>query len=342
MLLALLSVFIFVFSVFPVNAMVPQVRLPEWQKTKVYISSWEPTKNKLVVCVELCALTNISEISCKMNLENGQATDDKIIRETIDTKNNKQTIKANTLKSLLKNEVVTFKKEFKVKPNTSDWLDINLRAKPDSNELREIVDQLYLNNPSVNIILKSEIDNIKNPIYIGRITPILTRTDIAVTSVKECTPNLEKINDSNVYLWYPELPLGQGYEAETLKVFSMAVSAKKNKDAETIGNILIKRLQQLNRPLKISKPSGEVFTIPPTIAIDLITGDIATLNSYKTNDTSHIENIIVNMKDSDIKQMLKFNLAVLKSRIGSKAESEPLFEELKKDCNFWPQLYKEK
>ncbi len=40
--------------------------------------------------------------------------------------------------------------------------------------------------------------------------------------------------------------------------------------------------------------------------------------------------------------MLKFNLAVLKSRIGSKAESESLFEELKKDCNFWPQLYKEK
>lgn len=329
------------FAIAPANAMVPQVRMPEWQKTRVYISSWEPNSGKLSVCVELTALTNISEVSCKMNLENSNEKDDTITYEiTLPGTNNKKTIKSNVIDSLPQNSKATFKKVFNVKPDTCDWLDINLRAKPDANDLKRIIEKDYANNPTIHLILKNEIDNIKNPIYIGKITPILARNDIAITSVKDSAPNLEKIDSEDCYFWYPETAAGKGFEAESLRTFSVAVAAKNTKNAETIGNILIKRLSASNRPLIITKSSGDSFAIPPLVAIDLIASDIATLKAFKLNNADFIQRALNDMKESDIKSMLKYNLAALMKKQGSNNEFQKIIQELKTAYPAWPLLNK--
>lgn len=306
------------------TAMTPQLTLPQWQETKITFTQWEPEKNELSLEITVNALDiSIENLTCELSSSDGNV---KIMTPSHKTGLVKPKQKA------------TFKTLIKIKPETSFWLDVALRGKPDTKVLAEKVSEKYKNQPNLKMVMESEVAQIKDSLYFGRLLPVLARADVALSGVPETTMTAISHKEKKYYMWQPEPTMGRGFEAESLKTFAAAVRQKNHANAEKIGTVLSNRLKSNNTPITIEKANGDSFMIPVKVANMLIKANIATLAAFKDENPEELETFIKETEPSDVRLMAKFNLGQLHLSLNNKGKAQSIFREIAKQLPSWPLL----
>lgn len=305
-----------------VNAMNPEVRLPEWNRTSFTISEWKPEEGILVVRVEIAAnAVTLRQISSKLHLPEklSQQAD---LRER---------------KILKKGDKAVFFHRISVKPDYYGWIEIDLRAMPDQVELLELVRKTHANEPITAKILEEEAKTVVQPISIGTSFPLLLRKDIAIGSSEEMTFKAEyKAGQKVFYMWYPPAGIGKGITAEGIKAFDAAVRLGNLVKAEAAANMLVKKFTSFDEPLVLEKDNGESFAIPARMAIDLINADMLSLRAICSNTTTELEKSLETMPASFIRPFLYFNLGVLYENNKDFARAQGAFKKALTDLPVWP------
>jgi hypothetical protein len=304
------------------HAMTPQLTMPPWQETKISILSWEPQKSELKVEVKIKALDlTIENLSCEFSV-----SEEKI----------KLSAPSHSKKTLNPGEETSFQTLIQARLDQVLWLNVSLRGKPDSRALKQRVAELHKDNPSLKLIMNSEIDSIKDSLYFGRLLPILARSDVALSGVPETTMITTSHKNGSYYLWYPEASIGRGFEAESLKAFATATRSKNHANAEKVGELLINRLKANNKPLLMEKANGDSFMIPINTAIALINANIASLKAMNTGDVKWLEAYLKAEPESDARLMARFNLAQLLIEKQSNGRARAILQELLAKLPSWP------
>ncbi|MDD3000594.1 MAG: hypothetical protein PHF29_02455 [Candidatus Riflebacteria bacterium] len=321
----------FTLSIFTgANAMTPRVTLPDWYQYNITVSEWNPEKGEVTIATKITALSaDISDLSCNI-------TPSKSVTPIL-KKNEKYFAKL-----LKKGENIVFEQSFHVKTGTSVWLDMAIRGLPDKKEMLALVNKQYANKPSMLAVMQNEVKELSSPVYIGKIMPLLLRKDNALFSVEETAPELETFKDGQqYYIWNPKTVQSSGFEAESLRAFASFTGSRNYVNAEKIGDLIISRMQNSNKPMLLEKGNGDTFMIPINVAKDLINFNVALLNALSKNTAAPIEENIKNLKDSDIKLMSEFNLATFYLKLGQKEKALEIFEKLRDALPGW-QAVKEK
>ena len=167
-----------------VFAMTPRIRFPEWNKTNIKIADWDPAKGILTIRVEIEA--NRIPIEKAYSQPFLQSNFNKVIGK-IEKENIKQGDKA------------VFTHRLNIKSNTSNWIEMDVRAKPDIAGLKALLRSEYANNPSMRDILEAEANQIKNPVFIGKSMPVLVRDDIALSVTPEIAFEPSFIHNNQKY-----------------------------------------------------------------------------------------------------------------------------------------------
>lgn len=305
-----------------VNAMNPEVRLPEWCRTSFAIAEWQPKEGVLVIRVEIAAnAITLRQISSKLHLpkELSQQAD---LRER---------------KILKKGDKAVFLHRISIKPDYYGWVEIDLRAMPDQTELLELVRKTHANEPVTATILEAEVKTVSQPITIGTSLPILLRNDIAIGSSEEMTFKPEyKAGQKVFYMWYPPVGIGKGITAEGIKAFDTALRLGNLVKAEAAANMLIKKFTNFDEPLTLEKDNGESFAIPARMVIELINADMLSLRAICNNSTTELEKSLEAMQPGFTRPFLHFNLGVLYENNKDVARAQNAFKKALADLPVWP------
>jgi len=309
-----------------VNAMNPEVRLPEWCRTSFSISEWQPNEGVLVVRVEIAAnAITLRQISSKLHLpkdlsQQGDLRERKILK---------------------KGDKAVFLHRVSIKPDYYGWVEIDLRAMPDQTELLELVRKTHAGEPITARILEEEAKTVSQPITIGTSLPLLLRNDIAIGSSEEMAFKPEYKSGKRVfYMWYPPSGIGKGITAEGIKAFDSALRLGNLVKAEAAANMLVKKFTNFDEPLTLEKDDGESFAIPAKMAIELINADMLSLRAICSNSTPELEKSLEAMKPGFTRPFLYFNLGVLYENNKDFIKAQNAFKKALADLPVWPMALK--
>lgn len=303
-------------------AMTPEIRLPEWQRSKIDISEWKPDQNLLTLRVDIEAPTvQLEKIASKLHLPEELG---------LDTGKHERAL-------LKKGDRVIFMHKISIKPGFSGWAEVELSAQPSQSEIIGLIRSQHSKEPATAAILEAEALTIDKPLFFGRSMPLLVRDDIALCTAAEMTfkPDF-KFKDRQFYLWYPETGFGKGLTAEGLKAFNGALAAGNFKTAESAGNMLIKKLETGNEPLTLSKGSGETFSIPAQVATSLIRANILTMQAVNAKKPSVLESQVNQMQPGYTRPFMMFNLAALYESLKNKKSAIEWYEKARQEIPAWP------
>ena len=304
------------------QAMTPQVRLPDWQRSQIAISEWQPEHGILIirVTVEASAMA-LSNVSSRLHIP--------VEPSLPDNTHKKQSMK--------KGEKAVFMHKINIKPNFAGWCEVDLRAQPDKKELIELIGSVHANEQATRAILEAEAQTISQPIFIGNSMPLLLRDDIAICTAKETAfrPDF-KSDNHEFYVWHPESGTGTGLTAELLKAFSAALSAGNVKNALSTAETLIRKLKGSKDPLKLEKANGESFMIPAEVAIALIEADTLTLSAVVNKDTESLQKALMAMKPGYTRPFLMFNLGNLYASLKKNDKAKTYIKQALDAIESWP------
>lgn len=309
-------------SVSHLAAMTPEIRLPEWQRSKIDISEWQPEQSLLTLRVDIEAPTvQLEKISSRLYLPEALSQD----------------AGKHERPQLKKGERVIFMHQITVKPGFAGWAEIELSAQPAKAEIIGLIKSQHSQKPATAAILEAEAMTIDKPLSFGRSMPLLVREDIAISTAPEMAFKPEfKFKDRQMYLWYPEAGMGKGLTAEGLKAFVGALAAGNFRTAESAGNMLIKKLETSNEPLTLHKENNETFSIPAQIAISLIKANLQTLQAIDTQKTEGLELYIDQMQPGYTRPFMMFNLAALHEGLKNKKAAIAWYEKARQEMPAWP------
>ena len=288
-------------------AMLPRVKFPEWNKTTIKITDWNPVKGILTITVQIEA--NKIPIEKAYSQPYLQSNFNMML-----SKYEKDNIK--------QGDKATFVHKLNIKSNTNNWLEMDVRAKPDITGLKLLVRSEHINNPAMREILEAEADNINAPIFIGTSMPILVRDDIAMAVTPEIafTPTFNH-NQKTYYVWMPLDSAESQTTNSAVKIFREAVAEKNLRNIEAAGQNLIKRFDTDKRTIVFKKSNGDNFAIPTQIAKDMLSADLACLKAVLSDNSEELEKTYQAMKPSYSKAFVAYNLyALLKDKDKDKAE----------------------
>ncbi len=319
-------IFLFISIVNGVFAMVPRVRFPEWNKTEIKITDWNPSKGILTITVEVEA--NRIPIEKVYSQPYLQSNFNKIL-----SKFEKDNIK--------QNEKAVFVHKLNIKSNTSNWLEMDVRAKPDVAGLKLLIRNEYVNRPTMREILESEANQIKSPIFIGTSMPLLVRDDIALSVTPEIAyvPSFE-YNNQKMYVWMPLDSAESQTTNSAIKLFREAISKKDLKNIEATGQNLIKRFNTENRNIVFKKANGDNFAIPTKVAIEMLETDIKSIKAALSNNLEELENYYNSMNPCYSKAFVAYNLYSL-YKSSNKEKSAKYKKEALSEQPAWPLLISE-
>ena len=112
-------------------AMVPRVKFPEWNKTSIKITEWNPAKNQLTIQVEI---------------EANKIPLNKVYSQPYLQKNFKKPLAKKEVNFVKQGDKAIFSHVFEVKPNTDEWLEMDIRALPDIAGLKILIRSEHINN----------------------------------------------------------------------------------------------------------------------------------------------------------------------------------------------------
>ena len=324
--IALLTFILIIILANGVFAMVPRIKFPEWNKTSIKITDWDPVKGILTITVKIEA--NKIPIAKAYSQPYLQSNFNKVL-----SKYEKSDIK--------QGEKVVFTHKLNVKSNTNNWLEMDVRAQPDIAGLKLLIRSEYNVNPAMREILEAEADQIKAPIFIGTSMPILARDDIAMSVTPEIAfaPIFEH-NDTKYYIWLPLDCAESQTTNSAVKLFREAVSKKNLRNIEAAGQNLIKRFDSSKRTIVFKKENGDNFAIPTKIATEMLSSDIECIKAILNNDTDSLEKTYTELKPCYAKAFVAYNLYALFKHNNNKTKAEKYKKEALAEQPAWPLLMK--
>ena len=307
-----------------VFAMMPRVQFPEWNKTTIKITDWDPVTGILTLTVEVEAnKIPIEKVYSKPYLQN----------------NFKKSLPKYEKENIKQGDKAVFIHKLNIKNNTSNWIEMDVRAKPDITGLKLLIRSQYPNNPTMKEILEAEADNIKSPIFIGTSMPILARDDIAMKVTPEIafTPKFSH-KDINYYIWLPLDTAESKTTNSAIKLFKEAIKDKNFKTVEASGENLIKRFETNKRTITFKKSNGDNFAIPTKIAKEMIQADIVCIRMILTGETEKLEKTYSSMNPSYTKAFIAYNLYAFFKSINQNDKAEKYKKEALSEQPAWPLL----
>ena len=305
-----------------VQAVTPQIRLPEWHRTSVAISEWKPDQGILVISVSIEAnqvsLSNISsELHAPAELN---APADRHERAV-----------------LARGDKTVFMHKISVKPGFSGWFELDVRAQPEKSGMLALVAGTHAKEPLTRKILEEEVNTINQPIYIGTSLPVLLRDDAALSTMPEAAfNNAYEQNDRKYYLWYPPESMGKGITAEGLKVYSAALHTASLSKADSAARMLLRKLENDKEALVIEKAGGETFMLPAMVACELINANQLTMRAVTSKKPEIITEYLTAMQPGYTRPFLYYNLALLENSLKKRAQAIKSLESALADQPAWP------
>ncbi|HOI89385.1 MAG TPA: hypothetical protein PLK28_02620 [Candidatus Rifleibacterium sp.] len=313
---------ILAFAASSLTAMTPEIRLPEWQRSKIDISEWKPDQKLLTIRVDIEAPSvQLEKITSKLHLPEELGVN----------------AGQHERPFLKKGDKVVFLHKFSVKPDFAGWAEVELAAQPSQDGVLALIKSAHANEPATAAILEAEARTIDKPLNFGRSMPLLVRDDIALcTAVETALKPDFKVNGQQFYFWYPESGFGKGLTSEGLKAFTSAIGNSNLKSAEAAGNMLIKKLETSKEPLMLSRTKDETFAIPAPVAIDLINANLATLQAIVEKSPETLEKDINAMQPGYTRPFLMFNLASLYETQKKSGLAKLWYEKAISEIPAWP------
>ena len=307
-----------------VFAMIPRVKFPEWHNSDIKITDWNPAKGILTVTVKIEAnKIPIKKVSSQPYL---QSNFDKLLPK-IERKDIKQ------------GETVSIAHKLNVKNNTSNWLEMDVRALPDVAGLKILIRSEYANRPGMREILEAEADSIKSPVFIGTSMPIVVRDDIALSVTPELafSPIFEH-KGNKYYIWLPLDCAENQTTNSAIKLFREAVKSKKLKDIETTGQNLLKRFNTEKRTIVFKKVNGDNFAIPTKIAVEMLKSDIISIKAILSDNIGDLEKSYNDMNPCYAKAFVAYNLYAYFKSVNKIKEADKYKKEALDEQPAWPLL----
>jgi hypothetical protein len=285
--IALMLLFITTSRLFAVS---PDIRLPKWYETKMAISEWNPEQNQLGVKIELKAIaTDLHDVSCSLSF-NGKITD---IRQ-------KKVVSAN--------DTAIFLFNLQAGNNKNGWIDIDLKARPDKTGLKKQVNKI-VGQPLSKELMLNEIKKMNAPVLLGTSIPFFINDDIAIgTTADMAFKPVLSIENRKIYLWLPPENIDSGLTAESFKAFQKAIDSQNYSSAIAACKLLLRRLDQKNKPIEINKKNGEKFLIPVKVLKEILIVNHATLSLIDKRIDTELKSAVDSTKTSFIKAFAMFNL----------------------------------
>jgi hypothetical protein len=307
-------------------AMTPEIRLPEWQRSRIDISEWKPEQNLLTIRVDIEACNvQLENVSSQLHLPTELGS----------------TSQKHERALLRKGDKVVFLHKVSVKPDFSGWAEVELKALPSQTEILQMIKEKHSKEPVTSAVLEAEALTIKEPLFFGRSMPLLVRDDIALCTAAETAFRPDyKASENEFYLWYPESGFGKGLTGEGLKAFSGAISTGNLKVAESAGGMLLKKLETAKEPLLLARDNNETFSIPSGVAIELIEADLMTLRAVINKDPASFETLVERMKPGYTKPFLMFNLASLFRSQNKNSKARDWYQKAAEEIPAWPLAHK--
>ena len=326
-------------------AMVPRVKFPEWNHTSIKITDWDPIKGIVTITVEIEA--NKIPIEKCYSQPYLQSNFNKLL-----SKYEKDNIK--------QGEKAVFTHKLNIKNNTENWLEMDVRAKPNIPGLKLLIRSEHVNDPAMREILEAEADQIKSPVFIGTSMPILTRDDMALCATPELAFTPTFIHENNkYYIWTPIETADSKTTNAAIKLFTDAIKEKDAKKIEATCQNLIKRFDTEKRNIVVKrkvepeaskrsqadKASPVVnpvkFIIPTKIALEFLKTDLVCMKAILNKNPKELEKAYNEMKPGYPKAFTAFNLYTLYKSLKNTEKAEMYKKEALKENPAWPLLLKQ-
>ncbi|GAB4267764.1 MAG: hypothetical protein Kow0029_02510 [Candidatus Rifleibacteriota bacterium] len=305
----------------PLAAVTPDISLPEWQKTEIGIPVWSPDEGLLVIKVCLTAKdVELYDVFCQLNQSFAPEQKTEIKR----------------MEKIGAGEKVIFMFRFQVKPDLHAWIDLDLRARPNPEDLQKKA--FGQNLPPLSAeILRNEINSIKKPILLGKPFPIYVSRDIAICATPQMIFKQKlEINGHKFYVWLPEENIGSGLTAETFKALRSAFDSKNYRSAAAACSLLIKRLGKEKEPLKFAPEKESSFSVPVRTAIEMLEADNALFSALASGNAEELLNYAARVKPSYASAFAYFNSAMMMKLKGKKDIARKWVERALVEVPAWP------
>ncbi len=335
-------IFCLIFIASGAFAMVPRVKFPEWNKTNIIISDWDPIKGILTITVEIEA--NKIPIEKCYSQPYLQSNFNKLL-----SKYEKENIK--------QGEKAVFTHKLNIKNNSENWLEMDVRAKPDIAGMKLLIRSEHANNPAMREILEAEANNIKSPVFIGTSMPILTRDDIALSATPELAFTPTFIYDgTKYYIWTPLETADNKTTNAAIKLFLESVKEKDVKKIEATCQNLIKRFDTDKRSIVVkkkaepgtsNKQSSEKgkssanqirFAIPTKTVLEFLKTDLVCMKAILNKNPEELESAYKEMEPGYHKAFTAYNLYALFKSLKKDEKAEIYKKEALKELPAWPIL----
>lgn len=301
-------------------AVSPDIRLPEWYKCDFGIADWSPDQRILTVRAAISATrVDLHSVSCRL--------------EQKLSKPNLSEIKEHKL--VKKGDKAVFLFRLQVDNECKGWLNFDLRARPDEKGMLAAIAELEA-KPLTNKVLENEIMKLKQPIMLGQSLPVFVAPDIAIGVTAEIAFRPFTLAEQSVYLWLPEERFGTGIKAESFKALKKAVDAGQHRSAAAACTLIINKLAGDKAGLKAEPRQGEVFEIPGSVAIDLLTLNRATFIALEKGDSTELKQLSEQLKSGYVKAFACFNLARICIGKKDKAKAKALLKQALELIPTWP------
>ncbi len=326
-------------------AMVPRAKFPEWNHTTIKLTDWDPVKGILTITVEIEA--NKIPIEKCYSQPYLQSNFNKLL-----SKYEKENLK--------QGEKVVFTHKLNIKNNSENWLEMDVRAKPDNTALKLLVRSEYAKNPAMREIMEAEAEQVKSPIFIGTSMPVLTRDDMAISATPELAFTPTFIHEGNkYYIWTPLETADSKTTNAAIKLFIDAIKEKDAKKIEATGQNLIKRFDTEKRNIvvkrkaepeaakktKADKANPAVnpvrFVIPTKITLEFLKTDLVCMKSILSKNPEELEKAYNEMKPGYPKIFTAYNLYTLLKSLKKMEIAEKYKKEALKEHPAWPLLLKQ-
>ncbi|KAF1083336.1 MAG: hypothetical protein GQF41_0114 [Candidatus Rifleibacterium amylolyticum] len=304
------------------QAVTPQVRLPDWHTRNVALTEWKPEEGILVISVMVKAdQVDLSDISSRLYAPAE-------LNAPLDR---------HERKTLKKGEKVLFMHKVNVKPGFAGWFELDIRAMPDREDLLKLAASQHTNEPLTRKIVEEEIKTIAQPMFIGISIPVLLNDDIAISTMPEASfRNDYEVDGRKYYLWYPPEGLGKGITAEGLKAYSAAIRSGSLARSESAAKMLIRRFETNKEPVAIEKADGETFMLPAAVTADLIEANQLTVQAVTNKRPEELARRLATMKPGYTRPFLYYNLAMLENSRKKNAQAIKHLEQALSDLPAWP------
>lgn len=307
-----------------VLAMTPQLRFPEWNKKSIKITDWDPVNGILTVTVVV---------------EANRIPLEKVYSQPYLQSNFNKLLGKYEKDNIKQGDKAVFVHKLNVKSNSSNWLEMDVRAKPDITGLKVLIRTAHSDNKVLGEVLEREADQIKAPIFIGTSMPILARDDIAMSVTPEIafSPDF-KYKDVNYYIWMPLDCAESQTTNSAIKIFRQAISEKNIKNIEAAGQNLINRFDTEKRTIVFKRVDGDKFSIPTKVAVEMLTADVICLKAILNQNTDDLENSYKEMKPCYAKAFVAYNLYALFKFMNNNEKAEKYKKEALAEQPAWPML----